>query len=153
MADKKFLGSGMNFPLQVNPATGRVSTSSAESSVKESIYLILMTAISERLARPSFGTNLNQYMFMDINQTTLNIMTRDLHTRILSQEPRVDQIEVLPHPDLDNGRLIVEINYYLAGSHQPGSLVFPFYLRVDDTPAPEEAPEEFLASTKEERSY
>lgn len=69
MPDKKFLGSGMKFPPQINEATGRFMTSSAEQSVKESIYLILMTQRTERFARPGYGSNLMSYTFMDTNIT------------------------------------------------------------------------------------
>ena len=43
MKTNTFLGRGMKFPPQVNPATGRIVTSEDNISVKESIYLILMT--------------------------------------------------------------------------------------------------------------
>ena len=58
MADKAFLGMGMKFPPQINPATGRFVVSTNEESVKESIYLILMTQKSERFLRPEFGSDL-----------------------------------------------------------------------------------------------
>ena len=37
------LGSGMKFPPQINPATGRFEVVSGQASVKESVYIILMT--------------------------------------------------------------------------------------------------------------
>ena len=37
----------MKFPPQINPATGRFAVSSEEESVKESVYLILMTQKTE----------------------------------------------------------------------------------------------------------
>ena len=94
MPDKKFLGSGMKFPPQINEATGRFMTSSAEQSVKESIYLILMTQRTERFARPEYGSTLMSYTFMDTNITALNMMKRDLADQILTQEPRVSDVEI-----------------------------------------------------------
>ena len=94
MPDKKFLGSGMKFPPQINEATGRFMTSSAEQSVKESIYLILMTQRSERFARPDYGSTLMSYTFMDTNITALSMMKRDLAEQILTQEPRVSDVEI-----------------------------------------------------------
>ena len=41
---KEFLGKGMKFPPQINPATGRFVTVDGAQAIKESIYLILMTA-------------------------------------------------------------------------------------------------------------
>ncbi len=43
MEDKAFLGTGVRFPPQVHPATGRFVTVSGDNSIKESVYLILMT--------------------------------------------------------------------------------------------------------------
>lgn len=143
MPDQSFLGTGMKFPPQINPATGRVETSDEATSVRESIYIILMTARSERIVRPWFGTNMNQFIFADINYTTLNIISRELSESILSQEPRVARVEVNPEPDLDNGRLIMNIDYYLSGSHQQGNLVFPFYLQMDEA-VEEELPEDAI---------
>ena len=41
-----------------------VSDKKEEKSVKESIYLILMTRRTERLTRPFFGSNIDSYAFM-----------------------------------------------------------------------------------------
>ena len=64
MAEEKFLGTGMKFPPQVNPTTGRFTCSSGKDSVRESVYLILMTQRSERLMRPEFGSNVMGYVFV-----------------------------------------------------------------------------------------
>ena len=111
MPDKKFLGSGMKFPPQINEATGRFMTSSAEQSVKESIYLILMTQRTERFARPGYGSNLMSYTFMDTNITALNMMRRDAQTK--------------------DGCLIVNIDYMVSETNQRDNLVFPFYLNAE----------------------
>ena len=58
MADSRVLGTGAKFPLQVDPATGRIMTVSGNRSVKESIYLILMTQLTERIVRPDFGSDI-----------------------------------------------------------------------------------------------
>lgn len=138
MADNDFLGTGLKFPISINPATGRASTSSGSQSVKESIYLILQTSLEERIARPWFGSNLDYYAFMDVNYTNLNMMVREITDLILKQEPRIDSVDVTPESDLDNGRLIIKIDYWLANQHNPDSLVFPFYLNVqEETKEPE----------------
>ena len=37
---QEFLGSGMKFPPQINPATGRFEVARGETSVKESVYIM-----------------------------------------------------------------------------------------------------------------
>lgn len=130
-ADKAYLGSGLKFPLQVNKATGRAVMSHAEQSVKESVYIILMTQKGERFARRDFGSRLLSYTFMDTSVTRINMMTREIERTILEQEPRISDVDVEVEPKLDKGCLIVNIHYTIAADHTSGSLVFPFYLNVE----------------------
>lgn len=131
MPGKKFLGSGMKFPPQINPATGRFMVSSEEQSVKESIYLILMTQKTERFVRPGYGSTLMSYTFMDVNATTLNMMRRTIMEQIMEQEPRVSDIEITMDTQTREGCLIVNIDYYVSATNQRDNLVFPFYLNAD----------------------
>lgn len=129
--DKSYLGSGLKFPPQVNRATGRAVMSYAEQSVKESVYIILMTQRGERFARRDFGSRLLSYTFMDTSVTRINMMAREIERMILEQEPRISDVDVEVEPKLDKGCLIVNINYTIAANHTRGSLVFPFYLNVE----------------------
>lgn len=129
--DKAYLGSGLKFPIQVNRATGRAVMSHAEQSVKESVYIILMTQKGERFARRDFGSRLLSYTFMDTSVTRINMMAREVERTILEQEPRISDVDVDVEPRLDKGCLIVNINYVIAADHRRGSLVFPFYLNVE----------------------
>ncbi len=130
MAGKSFLGAGMKFPPQVNRATGRFMVSSEEESVKESVYLILMTQRTERFLRPEFGSDLMSYTFMDINMTSVNMMIRSLTEQILSQEPRIEDVEITTDSQVDEGRLLVHIDYTIRNSSVRDNLVFPFYLNA-----------------------
>jgi len=136
---KEFLGTGMAFPPRIDPATGRFVTSSGSQSVKESIYLILMTQVTERLTRPGFGTETASYVFMDINLTELTIMKRDLTEAIINQEPRVSAVDIEAEMAEQQGYIMINIDYLLADSNTWGNLVFPFYLNAE--PAPEEEEE------------
>ena len=115
MDNKMFLGTGIHFPPGVNPGTGRFLTSTAEQSVKESVYLILMTQRGERWLLPDFGSDLMSYTFMDTSATMLNLLANDLRTTLLEQEPRIS--------DVDVGYLVSETN-------SRDNLVFPFYLNA-----------------------
>ena len=142
MAGRGFLGSGMKFPPQVNTATGRFVVSSEEESVKESVYLILMTQKTERFLRPEFGSNLMSYTFMDINMTTVNMMIRSLTEQLLKQEPRIGEVVITTDSQVKEGCLLVNIDYTIRSSQIRDNLVFPFYLNAS---AEEEAyePEQY----------
>ncbi len=128
MADKKFLGTGMKFPPQIDPATGRFITVSGNKAVKESLYLILMTQTTERLVRPDFGSEIMTYTFMDTGTTMMSIFKRNIMETILSQEPRISDVDVEMEYRENQGAIIVSINYLVASTNTRDNLVFPFYL-------------------------
>ena len=131
----------MKFPPQIDPATGRFVTVSEEESVKESVYLILMTQRTERFLRPEFGSDLMSYTFMDQNATSIHMMTRSITEQILSQEPRIRDVSVTTDDRSRGGCLLVNIDYVLQSTNQRDNLVFPFYLNAtaeDDAYEPEE---------------
>ncbi|WP_028234518.1 GPW/gp25 family protein [Pseudobutyrivibrio sp. MD2005] len=122
------LGKSMKFPPQVDPATGRFVVSSGRDSVRESLYLILMTAVGERIMNPNFGTKMMSYTFMDTSLTMLNIFTSELRNTILEQETRISDVDINVDPNSKEGALIINIDYYLVDSDFMDSFVFPFYL-------------------------
>lgn len=134
------LGAGLKFPPQVDPATGRFVVATGELSVKESIYIILMTQKTERIARPGFGASLMSFTFMDTDPTLLSIMGRNLAEDISAAEPRITNLGVEITPDLKKNCLIVNITYTVIQSNVSDNLVFPFYL---DTTVEEEEDNEY----------
>jgi phage baseplate assembly protein W len=136
--EQSFLGTGVTFPPQIDPATGKFRMSDGPKSVKESIYLILMTQMGERLTRPKFGTNTAGYVFMDVNQTRLTIMRRELTESILRQEPRVSNVDIHTDMEAQQGYIMINIDYILAQNNRRDNLVFPFYLNAEPKPDDEE---------------
>lgn len=128
MPGDHFLGTGMKFPPQINPATGRFAVSSEEESVKESVYLILMTQKTERFLRPEFGSDLMSYTFMDINITSVNMMIRSLTEQILSNEPRIQSVSITTDEQVQKGCLLVNIDYVIRSSQVSDHLDVPLYL-------------------------
>lgn len=131
MTHKRFLGSGMKFPPQIDKSTGRFVLSAGEQSVKESIYLILMTHRGERWLEPMFGARLLDYSFMDTSSTILGLMKNDLMSVLLEQEPRISDVTVTIDPTVRDGCLLINISYVIAQTNTRDNLVFPFYLNVE----------------------
>lgn len=137
--EKNFLGRGMKFPPQINPATGRFVLAEGAESVKQSIYLILMTQKTERFARPEFGSNLMNYTFMDTGITMLNIMSREITNDILRNEPRVEDVDIDIDATSKKGCLIINLRYRIKETNTSDNLVFPFYLDATWSETEEEA--------------
>lgn len=144
MAEKDYLGKGMKFPPQINEATGRFVTVSAEESVRQSLYLILMTQLSERPMRPDFGSELMGYTFMDINAGSLAWITRAIREQIALQEPRVTDVDIDTEITGTSGMVLFDIRYRVADTNTEDNLVFPFYMRAQ-TEEEEEEEKESLA--------
>lgn len=123
-----FLGSGMKFPPQIDPATGRFRVARGEESIKESIYLILMTQKTERWVRPEFGSSLMNYTFMDTGVTMLNLVSREIASDLMTQEPRISDVDIRIDAASKPGTLIIYIGYTVRETNVRDNLVFPFYL-------------------------
>lgn len=130
MTDRTYLGQGVKFPVQVDRNSGRFLLSGGLDSLRESIYLILMTQRTERWADPEFGSGLTGYAFMDTSPTMLNLLRDDIRRTILTQEPRAARVDVRVDAGEREGCLMVYIDYTAAEGYTSGSLVFPFYLET-----------------------
>ena len=153
MADKRFLGTGMKFPPQIDPATGRFVTVSGNRAVKESLYLILMTQTTERLVRPEFGSDIMSFTFMDTGTTVMSMFRRNITETILNQEPRISDVDVDMEFREKQGAIIISINYLVAATNSRENLVFPFYLDRGQSMEEEEdkRPEGYFDKAEEEK--
>jgi len=112
----QLFGRGISFPPRVGP-DGRVSWSSGEESVRESIRVILMTEQPERLRTPSFGGSLGRFLF-EPNTVTTRRSIQDRITKELAQwEPRihVESVDVTADPD-DPQAAVAGITYKLVAT-------------------------------------
>lgn len=130
MNEQTFLGAGMKFPPQIDAGTGRFAVSSGVQSVRESVYLILMTNQGERWLESEFGSDMITYTFMDTSPTMLRMMSDHLRDKILEQEPRISDVDIDINPQERDGCIMIYINYTVASTHTEDSLVFPFYLNA-----------------------
>lgn len=130
MDERAFLGTGMKFPPQIDPGTGRFALSSGPQNVKESVYIILMTNRGERWLDPDFGSEIMRYTFMDTSLTMLNLLSSDLRTLLMEQEPRISDVTVDIDPEVKDGCMLVNVAYTVADTNTRDNLVFPFYLNA-----------------------
>jgi phage baseplate assembly protein W len=126
----EFLGRGWAFPVRVEPASGRIATAADEEDIRQSILIILKTAKGERAMRPDFGCGIHNLVFASIDTATLAQVKRDVSDALRDYEARIVVTGVQARAgNLLNGQLIIEIDYLVRQTNQPGNLVFPFYFR------------------------
>lgn len=126
--DERFLGTGMKFPPQINPTTGRFTTVSGKESIRESIYLILMTQKRERFMNPEYGSNIMSYTFASTDATLQTVMAAEITSDILRCEPRVEDVQISMDADSKPGCLFINIDYTIIAEGTKDNMVFPFYL-------------------------
>ena len=130
--DREFLGKGLRFPVSVN-LNGGVSSSALEENVRQSIFIILGTALAESINRKSFGCQIHDLMFAPNNTLTAARAEIYCEEAIYKFEPRIEKLtcRAAPNPDEPN-RLDIRIEYVIAGKNDKRNLVFPFYLKNTD---------------------
>ncbi len=105
----------IGFPLLAVPdANGQINYPSLESSVRQSIQVILQTRPGEQLMHPDFGAGLQTFL----QESNTLVTRRRLHDRITDSltrwEPRIllDRVEVETVPDQPS-HLRIEVWYRL----------------------------------------
>lgn len=133
MYSKDFLGSGLKFPLQIDPKTGKLAMMEQEDNIRESIGIILRTYRGERVMRPDFGTNTPDYAFAPSNYSMKESIAYELGRQLVLQEPRIRDIQVrCEEPSGHSGALVVEVSYTVRSTNNRYNHVYPFYASQGD---------------------
>lgn len=127
-----FIGSGWAFPLRINQ-NGGVALVRRERELEEAMRIILSTYPGERPMRPEFGSKIRDYVFSEINTSTMSLLANEVETSLMRWEPRVD-IEVvrLRRDPAEASTIFIDIEYKPKGTNDRRNLVFPFYTIPND---------------------
>lgn len=125
---REHLGIGWAFP--VRPSNGRLSYARHEDDVEQAIAIILETTRRERVMRPSFGSELRNFVF-DSNSPAIHRAIEDeVRSALAAWEPRIDVQTVRAYGDADRVHVVmIEIDYVIRRNNSSINLVYPFYLR------------------------
>jgi len=121
-----FLGTGVSFPVKVSQ-NGTFHKSQLESSIEDSIHIILSTKIGERLMRPDFGCRIHELIFAPNDSNTQNLAIFYVTEALAKWENRILLKDVDAIEDSENS-LIIEIKYQVRDTNSFHNLVYPFYL-------------------------
>ena len=117
---QNIFGQGLSFPPRVG-ADGRLAWSEGEENVRESIRVILLTELGERLLRPDFGCGLRRFLFEPNTVTTRALIRESIANAIRAREPRVAVESVTVESDAEDARLVaVEILFRLVATQAAG---------------------------------
>lgn len=122
------LGTGLSFPLGVNPRGG-IATVSDEADIDQAIGIILGTAPGERPMRPEFGCGVHDYVFDSIDASTVGRIDQAIREALARWEPRIEVLRLdFDLNGVDTGRLNIQIDYRIRATNAERNLVYPFYV-------------------------
>ena len=126
-----FLGRGFAFPIQPN-GTGGLSYVEGEVHVEQSLKILLMTALGERVMRPGLGCKAPNLVFAPGSVQYLRLLETSVREAVRDWEPRVELTDVQAEATVGSeNHIVVNIAYKIRGSNARGNLVFPFYLGIE----------------------
>lgn len=127
--NNKFLGNGWAFPPSFTAGGAEVELTSGEEDIKQSLRILLSTAIHERIMHPDFGCDLTQFLFEELDQRFGVELSNMVSRALLLHEPRiqVDAVEVTAI-DTNNGIVYISIHYTVRSTNNRFNLVYPFYI-------------------------
>jgi len=135
--NQSFLGRGWSFPPEfVKPPEGlpygaEVAMVEAQEDIDQSLGILLRTSLGERVLQPTYGCNMDDFLFTPMSATMLGFLRDLVFDAILYHEPRikVERLDVTESDSLDaiEGRLIFEIDYTIRTTNSRFNFVFDYY--------------------------
>ncbi|HMF57058.1 MAG TPA: GPW/gp25 family protein [Pyrinomonadaceae bacterium] len=124
----EFVGTGWRFPI-LPDETGGLGYVEGDTNVEQSLRILLLTDLGERVMRSDFGCRAPRMVFAPGSEQSLRLLETTVSEAVRDWEPRIDLEEVRAETDIeDETRVIVNISYLVRRTNTRNNLVFPFYL-------------------------
>ena len=122
MNEGQIFGRGVAFPPHLD-SSGQWAMSAGSQNVRESIQILLLTRLGERLMYPNYGSSLRTYLFSPNNPATRKSIEEEISNALKQWEPRitVDAIGVTQDPS-DAQTAIAAIEYHMVANQLPGQI-------------------------------
>ena len=109
----------VSMTFQKNPLNGDILGLKNENAIARSIRNIVFTIPGEKFFNQSFGSDINQSLFMNIDEISAVIIKDQISSSISKFEPRVNLVEVKINPNFDNNSFDATIIYEIIGADIP----------------------------------
>jgi phage baseplate assembly protein W len=122
------IGRRVGFPIQLGDRNQIVLVSD-DTAIRQSLRIIIFTIPGERVMRPTFGCEIHSLVFAPANEETAALAERFVREAVERWEPRVTLTDVTVTPGAtEYGELNIALEYEVKATHDPRSMVFPYYL-------------------------
>jgi phage baseplate assembly protein W len=127
--DAQIFGAGVSFPPHLD-ATGAWAMSVGAQNVRESIQLLLLTRLGERLMYPSYGSSLRDSLFAPNNAATRKTIEEAIQAALKQWEPRITVNSTIVAQDpTDAQAAIATIDYQLVANQLPNQITLTLQLQ------------------------
>jgi Bacteriophage baseplate protein W len=125
---QSFLGTGWRFPI-LPDGSGSLRYAKDDANVEQSLHILLMTQLGERVMRPDFGTQAPRLVFAPGSVQYLRLLENTVREAVRDWEPRIDLDNILAETDgTDPYKVTVSISYTVRRTNTRNNMVFPYYL-------------------------
>ena len=128
----EFLGIGWNYPVKRDDPDSPApvfATAGYHECIRQSIEIILGTAIGERVMRPNFGCGIHDLIFSPNNAGTRGLAESYVSEALQRWEPRIKVQAVKADVGGVEGEIMLtSIDYLVRSTDSRFNLVYPFYL-------------------------
>jgi phage baseplate assembly protein W len=107
-----------------NPITRDISLRTDENAVKFAIKNLILTRNFERPFNSSIGSQLNQFLFEIMDDTTIIVMKQVIANCIANHEPRVIVTSINIDAMPDANEVVVSINFNIVNTTKPYNITF-----------------------------
>ncbi|MCB9230940.1 MAG: GPW/gp25 family protein [Bacteroidia bacterium] len=124
-----FLGTGWSFPPLFTANGADVEMVSREEDIFQSLQILLSTNLNERSMQLSYGSDMNIFLFEEIDQSLITNIYSLISDAIYYHEPRItlDNVEVNAD-EQESGLLLISVKYTIKATNSRYNLVWPFYI-------------------------
>lgn len=129
ITDRSFLGTGWSFPPTFRREWYGLEILKDEVDVHSSIGIILNTLNGERVMLPTFGCDLQPYVFELMTLPTIEMIKTIVKEALVYHEPRIILEDIEATPDVFKGVLELKITYSIITTNTRYNYVFPFYMK------------------------
>jgi uncharacterized protein len=125
----QIFGCGVAFPPHLD-ATGQWATSVGAQNISESIQILLLTRLGERLMYPTYGSSLPTFLFAPNNPATRKSIEEEITRALQLWEPRIniDSVSVVVDPS-NAQAAIATIQYRLVANQLPNLVTLTLQLQ------------------------
>lgn len=124
-----FLGTGWSFPPTFRARGAEVVMVSGPEDIHQSLEILLATRLGERPMQESFGCDLDDALFEEVDQALVGRITGLISNAMLRNETRIALRDIdVSQSHADPGVLQIRLEYTVLGTNSRYNMVFPFYI-------------------------